>query len=143
MNMVPVGRQDLTGVLDWIYEHDQVRKDFEAKFPFLAYAYLNGGNLEAVNGVIRLKDTGLGEYLKVEQSQDPDYPGVDIEFASRVVDGTDAAVTYPRVCVEQNKDSGQVRVLIWDDPLNEDYTREILLTDSFVQYIQQSGLGRA
>lgn len=142
MSMVPVGRQDPIGVLDWIYEHDQVRRDFESRFPILALAYTHGGNLEAVNGVVRLKDTGLGEYLKVEQSQDPDYPGVDIEFASRVVDGTDAAVTYPRVCIEQNKDSGQVRVLIWDDPLNEDYTREIPLTDAFMQYVQQSSLGR-
>ena len=141
MGMKPVGRQDLIGVLDWIYEHDQVRKDFEAKFPFLAFAYLHGGNLVS-NTEIELKDTGLGEYLKVEQCSDPDYPGVDIEFCSKVIDSTDAAVTYPRVCIEQNKVSGQIRVLIWDDPLSEDYTREIPLTDAFMQYVQQSGLGR-
>ena len=142
MSMIPVGKQDLRALLDWIYEHDALRRDFEARFPFLAYAYLNNGNLESVDGIIPLKDTGLAEYLAVEQSMDPDYPGVDITMASKVIDKTDLVVTYPRVCIEQNTSTGQVRVLIWDDPLNEDYTREIPLSDSFSQYIQQGGLGR-
>lgn len=143
MSMVPVGRQDLTGVLEWLYEHDQVWKDFESKFPFLAYAFLNNGDLNAIQGEITLNDTGIGEYLKVEQLSDPDYPGIDIELASRVLDGTEVPVTYPRVCIEQSVTTGQVRVLVWDDPLNEDYTREIPLSDNLMQYIQQSGLGRA
>ncbi len=142
MGMKPIGRQDLTGVLDWIYNNELLKREFESRFPLLALAYTHGANMEAVNKAIPLNDNGLGEYLKVEQSTDPDYLGVDIEFCSKVIDSTDAAVTYPRVCIEQNKASGQVRVLIWDNPLSEDYTREIPLTDAFMQYVQQSGLGR-
>jgi hypothetical protein len=137
-----VGKQVLEDVLDWIHEHPQAWQDFESRFPALASAYLRDDRLSSVSADVPLKDTGLAEYLTVEQSMDPDYPGVDITMASKVIDKTDLVVTYPRVCIEQNTSTGQVRVLIWDDPLNEDYTREIPLSDSFSQYIQQGGLGR-
>lgn len=133
---------DLIAVLNWIYDHEQLAKDFEARFPDLACAFASGTNMDATSLEIPLKDTGLGEYLRVDKSMDPDYPGVDIELSSKVVEDMDIPVTYPRVCIEQNKGSGQVRVLIWDNPLSEDYTREIPLSDLFTRYIQQSGLGR-
>ncbi len=64
-----------------------------------------------------------GGYIRVNPSEDPNYPGVDIEFVPNDYDGT---TTNPRVLFEQPKDSKlKCRALIWEDKNNEDFTKEI------------------
>ena len=64
-----------------------------------------------------------GGYLWATEGGDIDYPGIDIEF---IADNEDEnAVSRPRVLFEYSTD-GKLRVLIWDDKDNEDYTREIV-----------------
>lgn len=53
---------------------------------------------------------------------DADYPGIDVEFVSDNDMGED--LSRPRVLFEKPKD-GELRVLIWNDKDNEDYTKEI------------------
>ena len=67
--------------------------------------------------------------LKVYESTDTDYPGLDIEFESTQQDFDSEPVTNPRICIEQPiNDMGvseHLRALIWADPHNEDYTNKI------------------
>ena len=64
-----------------------------------------------------------GGYLRADPSQDPDYPGIDIEF---IADSEpDDSVSRPRVLFEKPID-GRLRVLIWNNPKNEDYEEEIV-----------------
>lgn len=64
-----------------------------------------------------------GGYLRADVSQDPFYPGIDIEFVPyNCVDG----VTNPRILVEKPKDSNTLRALVWNDSKSEDYTDEIV-----------------
>lgn len=53
---------------------------------------------------------------------DDNYPGIDVEF---VPDGYNGEVTNPRILFEYVHEADILRVLIWDDPDDEDYTREI------------------
>lgn len=53
---------------------------------------------------------------------DNDYPGIDVEFVADNDTGED--LSRPRVLFEKPKD-GELRVLVWDDKNNEDYTKEI------------------
>lgn len=53
---------------------------------------------------------------------DYNYPGINVEF---VPDGYDGESTNPRVLFEYVHEADILRVLIWNDPDNEDYTREI------------------
>lgn len=53
---------------------------------------------------------------------DTDYPGIDIEFVADNDIGGD--LSRPRVLFEKPKD-GELRVLVWSDKDNEDYTKEI------------------
>lgn len=53
---------------------------------------------------------------------DSDYPGVDVEFVAD--DDAGEELSRPRVLFEKPKD-GELRVLIWGDKKNEDYTDEI------------------
>lgn len=65
-------------------------------------------------------------YLIATISQDPDYPGIDVEY----VDDNDnvADLSRPRVLIEAPvDDNGRIRALIWNDPTNEDYEEEIEL----------------
>ena len=55
-------------------------------------------------------------------ADDADYPGIDVEFVSDNDMGED--LRRPRVLFEKPKD-GDLRVLIWNDKDNEDYTKEI------------------
>jgi hypothetical protein len=64
-----------------------------------------------------------GGYLKADPSQDPNYPGIDVEFiADNEFDDT---LSCSRVLFEKPVD-GYLRVLIWNNPKNEDYEEEIV-----------------
>ena len=65
-----------------------------------------------------------GGYLIATISADPYYPGIDIEYVAENDNGEN--LSRPRVLVEWPLD-GNLRALIWNDPDNEDYTREIEL----------------
>lgn len=62
-----------------------------------------------------------GGYLIANEAQDPDYPGIDVEFVS---DENNDDLSRPRVLFEKPVDD-KLRVLIWSDKDNEDYTHEI------------------
>lgn len=64
-----------------------------------------------------------GGYLWAMESGDIDYPGIDIEFIAD--NDNEENLSRPRVLFEYPED-GKLRVLIWDDKDNEDYTREIV-----------------
>lgn len=63
-------------------------------------------------------------YLEAAISPDPNYPGIDIEYIPD--DKTRERLSRPRVLVEYPEDD-TLRALIWNDPMNEDYTKEIKL----------------
>lgn len=54
---------------------------------------------------------------------DKDYPGIDVEFVSDK--DSDEGISRPRVLFEKPK-GGKLRVLVWDDKDNEDFTKEIV-----------------
>lgn len=63
-------------------------------------------------------------YLDIMVSNDPNYPGLDIEYVSH----KDHMSTNPRVLIENPQPDGEMqnlRVLIWNDPASEDYTEKI------------------
>lgn len=64
-----------------------------------------------------------GGFLWATESMDKDYPGIDIEFMADNVD--ENSLSRPRVLFEYPKD-GKLRLLIWSDKNNEDYTQEII-----------------
>ena len=64
-----------------------------------------------------------GGYLRANPSSDPDYPGIDVEFVPDNYNGE--TLSMPRVLFEKPIDD-KLRVLIWDDADNEDYTKEML-----------------
>lgn len=55
---------------------------------------------------------------------DPDYPGIDIEFIP--ADDDCETGSRPRVLFEYQKDGETLRVLVWADKDNEDYTHQIV-----------------
>lgn len=64
-----------------------------------------------------------GGYLRADPSQDPNYPGIDIEF---IADSEpDDIMSRPRVLFEKPID-GCLRALIWNNQKNEDYEEEIV-----------------
>lgn len=70
--------------------------------------------------------------LKINVSQDPMYPGVDIEFD---IESNNDEITRPRVLIEAPVDaetgkSENLRVAIWADEKNEDYSHCIRFTDN-------------
>lgn len=86
-----------------------------------------------MNGTIQLDPTKIysmpikGGYLDIRISQDPSYPGLDIEFIKDNESGTE---TKPRVLIESPFDETKgefenLRVLVWADPASEDYSDEI------------------
>jgi hypothetical protein len=74
-------------------------------------------------------------YLDIRVSQDPDYPGLDIEYISN----NEAKVpreqigTRPRVVIENPKPDDDkedvLRALVWGDKGSEDYTDEVVFDD--------------
>lgn len=68
-------------------------------------------------------------YLRVDVSQDPNYPGLDIEFISDKEQNS--TKTNPRVIVEEKaEDNNELRVLVWADKNKEDYTDQISFFES-------------
>lgn len=66
-----------------------------------------------------------GGTMVATTSPDPQYPGIDVEFISD--NDNDMFQSRPRVLIEQpDKDLG-LRILVWNDRNQEDYTEEILL----------------
>ena len=63
-----------------------------------------------------------GGVLVAAVTGDSDYPGIDVEFVADNDKGED--LSRPRVLFEKPKD-GELRVLVWNDKDNEDYTEEI------------------
>ena len=63
-------------------------------------------------------------YLDIRASQDPDYPGLDIEY----IDDSESKDNYhtrPRVLIECPEDTNTLRVLVWGNPDSEDFDTEI------------------
>lgn len=65
-------------------------------------------------------------YLYASVIEDETYPGIDVEYVSDVDD--DSKLSCPRVLIEWPED-GNLRALIWNDLNNEDYTKEIVLSE--------------
>ncbi len=68
-----------------------------------------------------------GGYLAATICPDPDYPGIDVEYVADNEDDKD--LSRPRVLVEYPID-GSLRALIWNNPNDEDYTKEIVLKEA-------------
>lgn len=71
-------------------------------------------------------------YLDIRVSQDPDYPGLDVEYISD--NPHPEALSNPRVLIEApiDEDTGEqnlLRALIWANRKSEDYTDEIKLAE--------------
>lgn len=64
-----------------------------------------------------------GGYIRATVNDDPNYPGIDVEFVSDTDDGSFSS--RPRVLMEKPLE-GELRALIWSDKNKEDYTEEIL-----------------
>ena len=75
-----------------------------------------------MNNIIIVKVAG--GYLRAEPSMDPDYPGIDIEFISD--NESKEALSRPRILFEKPIEDGDLRALIWNNPHNEDYSKEII-----------------
>ena len=67
-------------------------------------------------------------FFEVMVSTDPEYPGVDVEIIpnSQIApkDKKKLTASRPRVVFEL-KEGETLRAVIWDDPDQEDYTKEI------------------
>jgi hypothetical protein len=63
--------------------------------------------------------------LTVQETCDPAYPGFDIEYVADNDIGE--TMSRPRVLIECNKETGELRVLIWNNPNSEDYTEAVNL----------------
>lgn len=70
-----------------------------------------------------IKVSVKGGYIRANASEDPDYPGIDVEFVSD--NDVGETLSRPRVLFEKPVDDN-LRALIWDDADNEDYTKEIV-----------------
>lgn len=68
-----------------------------------------------------------GGHLVATKSQDPDYPGIDVEFVPDSDNGGYAS--RPRVLFEKPVEDGELRALVWDDKNSEDYTNEIIFEE--------------
>ena len=71
--------------------------------------------------------------LRISAAADPDYPGLDVEFIPDD-DNLKDNQTHARVLIEQTANVSEksaydpVRILVWNDENEEDYTREIEFT---------------
>ena len=63
-----------------------------------------------------------GGYLIATTSGDIDYPGICVEFIAD--DDIGEALSRPTVLIEKPVDD-ELRVLVWEDEDDEDYTTEI------------------
>lgn len=67
-----------------------------------------------------------GGYLRATKLDNEDFQGIDIEFVAENDKGNNAS--RPRVSFEQNKE-GELRVLLWTDKNQEEYTEEFIIKD--------------
>lgn len=61
-------------------------------------------------------------YIVVSEAS-TDYPGIWLEYIDNNDNGQN--LSRPQVLMEADTETGKVRLLIWDNPNSEDYTREI------------------
>lgn len=80
--------------------------------------------LPGVNYTVPIKDG----HLDISVSQDPDYPGVDVEYISDKEEkiSDDGLYIRPRILVENNENV--LRAVVWGDYQSEDYSDEIGFT---------------
>lgn len=80
--------------------------------------------LPGVNYTVPIKDG----HLDISVSQDPDYPGVDMEYISDKEEkiSDDGLYIRPRILVENNENV--LRAVVWGDCQSEDYSDEISFT---------------
>ncbi len=80
--------------------------------------------LPGVNYTVPIKDG----HLDISVSQDPDYPGVDMEYISDKEEkiSDDGLYIRPRILVENNENV--LRAVVWGDYQSEDYSDEIGFT---------------
>jgi hypothetical protein len=52
-----------------------------------------------------------------------DYPGIWVEYVDDDENGE--KLSRPQALMEADPETGKIRLLVWDDPDSEDYTREI------------------
>lgn len=71
--------------------------------------------------------------LRIDVSQDENYPGLDIEFVSDTEIPKGEEFTRPRVVIEAPIREGgkqdNLRTLVWANPKSEDYSDDIDFTD--------------
>lgn len=67
--------------------------------------------------------------IKVDSVDDDQYPGVTMELLYDTKDGYKDAdsVSRPEIRVEKVTETGEWRVLVYNDSYSEDYTDEIIL----------------
>ena len=75
-----------------------------------------------MNDTIQIKVKG--GYIVATVSNDPNYPGIDVEYIAHNDHGQ--MMSRPRVLIEYPEDD-TLRALIWNDSNSEDYTEEITL----------------
>lgn len=80
------------------------------------------------NSPVLRVDTPNGFFV-ASKASDPDYPGIDIDFidAEEITGKAELdenRLSRPRVLFEYPKD-GELHVLVWNDPHNEDCTEEV------------------
>lgn len=78
------------------------------------------------NEIQEIKVKVKGGYLRAIPAEDPDYPGIWVEFIRD--NEPDDVVSRPQILFEQPVDfaPGCARVLVWEDTNSEDYTKEII-----------------
>ena len=75
-----------------------------------------------------------GGYIRAIPSEDPDYPGIWVEVIR--YDEPEDVVSRPMVLVEQPAGTDLSRVLIWDNPDEEDYQHEITFAPLETKYFK-------
>lgn len=79
-----------------------------------------------------LAETIAGMFY-ADKSQDPDYPGIDVEFVPK--HENEGTLSRPRVLFEYNDEEKELRILVWNNPDSEDYSNEI--TFDLSKYIEK------
>ena len=67
-------------------------------------------------------------FLDIRVSQDPDYPGLDVEYI-KFKEDKENLTTRPRVLIECPEESQELRTLIWGNKTSEDYSDEIIFEE--------------
>lgn len=65
-----------------------------------------------------------GGFIRATACNDPDYPGIDIEFVPDK-NGNPEALSLPRVLFEKPVEDGKLRAIVWGDEMKEDPTLKV------------------